>query len=468
MATFSPSPLLFSRAFRRRTAAFAASLVVPLVAASASAQPLVYYGGGVISNVEVIQVAWTSGVDATFQADLTGFYKAILGSTYLDWLSEYDTLGKVGYADGLPGSEQHIGRGTFLGAFVIEPLNGSTLLTNDDVAAELVAQLDSGALPAPKLDGVGRVVSLYMFDFPAEIQLTSGTNQSCVNFDAYHSTVLRDGLAIPFGAHPDCAQTFGRRTTAHSHELVEAITDPDVGLASFTGRPMAWREAPSVTGGEEISDLCQSQTGLIGDYKVTKNWSNYANACVVEIPICDGILEPPACRPCIAFDSGFGCSGETPLCAEEGPRKGQCIACTAEDTSACGGATPLCDTEANTCVGCLTDVDCTEGASPVCDGGTGTCRGCAATDECSSGVCDTSADEAAGQCVECVLDADCGAGQLCAEHACAPRPAPADAASDDEGCSVGAGAVGRSAPGGWLLAGLVAVLGALRRRARRP
>ncbi len=96
MATESRSRSRLSPVFRRRSAAFAASLVVPLVAASASAQPLVYYGGGVISNVEVVQVAWTSGVDATFQADLTEFYKAILSSTYLDWLSEYDTLGKVG------------------------------------------------------------------------------------------------------------------------------------------------------------------------------------------------------------------------------------------------------------------------------------------------------------------------------------------------------------------------------------
>lgn len=466
MATESRSRTRLSAVFRRRGAAFAASLVVPLVAASASAQPLVYYGGGVISNVEVVQVAWTSGVDATFQADLTEFYKAILGSTYLDWLSEYDTLGKVGYIDGLPGSEQHIGRGSFVGAYVIQPGLTSTLLTEADIAEELIAQLDSGALPAPKVDGVGRVVSLYMFDFPAEIQLTSGTDQSCVDFGAYHGTALRVGLAIPFGAHPDCGQTFGKHTTTHSHELVEAITDPDVGLTTTLARPLAWATEVSLTGTEEISDICETQAGVIAGHKVTKNWSNFANACVVEIPICDGVLVQPACRPCIAFDSGFGCSGETPLCAEDGPRKGQCIACTAKDSSACGGVTPLCDSAANTCVGCLADADCSDGAAPVCDSDTGTCRGCSATEECQSGVCDTDADEAEGQCVECLVDSDCGAEQLCAEHACAARPPAPDVESDD-GCSVGAGAVGQSAAGGWLLAALATAFGALRRRARR-
>ena len=80
------------------TAAGSAFVALSAAATPAPAQPLVYYGGGVISNVKVVQVAWTAEVPATRQADLTKFYEAVLGSTYLDWLSECDTIGKEGFS----------------------------------------------------------------------------------------------------------------------------------------------------------------------------------------------------------------------------------------------------------------------------------------------------------------------------------------------------------------------------------
>ena len=54
----------FARASRRRRhlAALVAAGATLLAGATAGAQPLVYYGGRVISNVEIVQVAWTSGV----------------------------------------------------------------------------------------------------------------------------------------------------------------------------------------------------------------------------------------------------------------------------------------------------------------------------------------------------------------------------------------------------------------------
>lgn len=465
-----------SRAARGKGALVAAgtALVALSAAASpASAAPLVYYGGGVISNVEVVQVAWTSNVGAAHQAELTQFYVTILGSTYLDWLSEYDTIGKVGFGDGLPGSEQHIGRGSFTGAFVIAPDNAATALSGKDIEQELAAQIGTGALPEPELDAGGRVRSLYMIDFPPGYEITHGSEVGCADFVAYHGTIVVDGLAVPYGVHPDCGLTFGHVTTAHTHELVEAITDPDTGLALGLSRPMAWRATAEDGGAKEISDLCEGfGVGLVGGYKVAKNWSNFAGGCVVEVPVCDGELESPACRPCSAHDSGFACSGETPLCAEDGAKKGQCVACTATDASACVGATPLCDGEASTCVGCLADADCTDVGAPVCDGEIRACRGCSANEECQSGACDTAGDAQAGQCVECVVDADCGADEVCEEHACAARPAETTTGGGSEteeggGCAVGGGAGGTRAAGGWLFAALAVAWGRLRSRSSR-
>lgn len=84
--------------------AAAVTIALPLAESTAEAQPLVYYGGGVISNVQIVQVAWTPEVSADRKDKLSDFYKTILGTTYLDWFQEYDTIGLLG-VDGLPGSD---------------------------------------------------------------------------------------------------------------------------------------------------------------------------------------------------------------------------------------------------------------------------------------------------------------------------------------------------------------------------
>ena len=63
-----------------------------------------YYGGKVLQNVVVEEVNWGTGVNATVQSTLGGFYAAVTASAYFDWLSEYNTVGLNGMSDGLPGS----------------------------------------------------------------------------------------------------------------------------------------------------------------------------------------------------------------------------------------------------------------------------------------------------------------------------------------------------------------------------
>src|SRR5882672_7140926 len=154
---------------------------------------LKYYGGEVLSNVEIIEVSWNASVDQTYMTKLQGFYVAIVKSPFIDWMQEYDTIGKTGFADMLAGTNQHIGRGTFGSMVTITPANMKTMLDDNELQVELLAQLTAMKLPQPKLDAGGHVNSLYMIDFPAGISITLEGLKSCQSFGAYHFTVTYNG-----------------------------------------------------------------------------------------------------------------------------------------------------------------------------------------------------------------------------------------------------------------------------------
>jgi hypothetical protein len=323
-----------------------------------------YYGGRVISNVAVVAVFWTANVDVTVQQRVGSFYAAVTNSSYLDWLSEYDTVGRVG-SGGQGGSEQHIGRGRFVGAFTIEPATSDTALDNDQIATELAAQIAAGSLPAPSLDAAGNVNSLYVVEMPPGYVVTLLGAKSCSAFCSYHWTASIGGHSVPYVVLPDmhgcagaaCGQGFDDETILRSHEIAEAITDTESGMvdpADFAaGRdvyPMAW----SADGGakSEIADLCfsafQGDHDTVAGYAVQKLWSNYAGKCVVGVPICDGATQPPSCRECTHYDDGAACSGEEPVCDED---TGRCRACEGSECPADPDAGVGADTGASASAG---------------------------------------------------------------------------------------------------------------------
>lgn len=262
-----------------------------LSASTPSNAQLAYYGGAVISNVSVVVVFWGSGVDSTTQANIGPFYSSVTNSTYFDWLSEYNTSGLTAQ-DGSPGTSQSIGRGTLAGTYTITPSNTSTTLADTDIQTELDAQISAGALPPPGAN------SLYMTYFPPGFTITQGSSQSCVagGFCAYHGTYNGASGEVFYGVVPDesagsgcdtgCGSntTFNNLTSVSSHEMIEAVTDAEVGIAtgSTIGRPIAWYDANN----GEIGDICNAQQGSItgGDgstWTVQTEWSNVSNACIV-------------------------------------------------------------------------------------------------------------------------------------------------------------------------------------------
>jgi hypothetical protein len=131
------------------------------------------------------------------------------------------------------------------------------------------------------------------FPFGKSVAAPDGS-LSCVwgGFCGYHGTFKIGSQSVYYGVLPAlggvCAFACGTGTpfqnqqSVASHELIGAITDPDVGLATVIGQPLAWYDP---TFGE-IGDLCKGQQGTyIGldgnSYALHLAFSNTANDCVL-------------------------------------------------------------------------------------------------------------------------------------------------------------------------------------------
>lgn len=274
-------------------------------AAAPAGSRLTYYGGRVVSNTQVVQVLWGAGsylsnVSGTASPSIATFYQGVLNSAYVDWLDgDYNTVSPSPAANTTK-SNQHIGRGSFLRQVTITPSTSASSISDATIQSELAAQIQAGVLPAPTHDAAGNNNTYYAVFFPPGKTITQGGSSSCVSggFCAYHGTVANvSGFGeIYYGVHPDmqagsgCATgcggstVFGNYTSVASHELIEMVTDPEVGLATVNGPPLAWYD--SVNG--EIGDICNAQQGsVVGSdgvtYVVQTEFSNSQNNCIVSI-----------------------------------------------------------------------------------------------------------------------------------------------------------------------------------------
>lgn len=271
----------------------------PIGFAAPAGAHLSYFGGPIISNVQVVQVLYGSGsynsqVAGTTSPSMGKFFGDITGSGsgLISLLTQYNTTISGG-------TNQTFGFGTFGGLFQIVPSagnNGSTI-SDSQIQSELLAQINAGHLPAPVLDAAGNPNTLYMIFFPPGKTITQGGSSSCVagGFCAYHGTTssLFNGHNVLYGVLPDMqagsgcstgcgtSTTFGNYTSVTSHELVEAMTDADVGIATTFAPPLAWYDQNN----GEIGDICNAQQGSYTangtTYTIQLEFSNSANNCVL-------------------------------------------------------------------------------------------------------------------------------------------------------------------------------------------
>jgi hypothetical protein len=233
-----------------------------------------YYGGSVFTAPRVVNVIWGPNVNTTIVSTVSGLSAALVQSTYLDQMSQYNTKGATAI-NGHKSTKQVIGRGTFFGQVQIKPKNTATSLTDEDVQKELKHQIKKGKLPAADLN------TLYMVYFPSTVSISLDGLQSCVDFGAYHFAVNDTKLAknnIFYAVEPDCHSSIGSITFAASHEFAEATTDNVPTPGSFPDFPQAWNDDQ----GYEIGDLCSPSgqlTAGTAHYVVTQYFLNSTHAC---------------------------------------------------------------------------------------------------------------------------------------------------------------------------------------------
>ncbi|HEY0482159.1 MAG TPA: hypothetical protein VGD37_31785 [Kofleriaceae bacterium] len=231
---------------------------------------LQFFGGPTLPNIHVSPIFWNPTVQ--FQGTLSPFYNDVPNSPLYTMLSQYG----IGHGSGRPGVVA--GRST-------------RNIRDSDIRTEVLFEINQGTVPQPNDPN-----NYYPVHLAPNMQVTAPDgSQSCVVFCAYHGTfTVRDvngqQFNVNYGVLPDLSgacngvcggsSVVNNTTSVASHELVEATTDPAVGLATVIGFPLAWYD-PSFG---EIGDICNGQqgttTGNGHSYTIQLEFSNARNDCI--------------------------------------------------------------------------------------------------------------------------------------------------------------------------------------------
>ncbi len=229
-------------------------------AAPANAK-LSYNGGVLLANVEVFTVFWgkqfaKGGALADMPAKLNGFFDAILKSTLMDQMAEYNT------------PKYNIGHGSRSGSITITTGSPKKSITDTTIQTTLKNWINSNkAFPQPNAN------TLYFLYLENGVSVTMGGSKSCSSFCGYHNNASSK-IFYAVMPYPSCSGCLGGKspfdalTGTSSHELCEAITDPVPGAG--------WYD--NVNG--EIGDICAWQFKQLAGYNIQLEWSNKNKKCI--------------------------------------------------------------------------------------------------------------------------------------------------------------------------------------------
>ena len=220
--------------------------------AAGGADKFVDNNGPVLQVVQVYLIywgsAWTSSPPPTPSADqITGACRTIMASAYLTGLAQY----------------RGIGRGFVRGTAVITASNPPSGFSDNQVSTFIDAQITAGTVPGADVDNQ----TLYCVIMP------KGTNASNTSFVGEHTYYTRGSQRIHF-AWVTNSGNLASVTRILSHEIVEAVTDPEG--SAFLGVAGTCSQG----GWCEIGDVCSS-TAVLDGVTVQSYWSNQAGACAV-------------------------------------------------------------------------------------------------------------------------------------------------------------------------------------------
>jgi hypothetical protein len=192
-----------------------------------------YFGGNLLTQVEAQALylgnEWSSvPADSAETTTLDGFLKDLTGGAYMDALT------RAGYG---------VGRGTAsAGAIDNTALTSGSVITDASIQARIQADISSGLLQAPDAN---RLYVVYVApDVAVNLGNGQGTTQQGIlgyhgafaGHDASGNTfTIRYAVVVTPGgaAHNSSLGTsvIDQLTAVSSHELAEAVTDPDVNFA---------------------------------------------------------------------------------------------------------------------------------------------------------------------------------------------------------------------------------------------
>jgi hypothetical protein len=251
-----------------------------------------YHGGAILSHVDVRTVFYGQGWNTSDSWGITRYYldkfqADITKSPYMAMLGEYG-----------------VGRGSFGGYDNVTDSStpaGSASVTESQIQNMLRSEIFTGRLPWETGN------KLY-FVYLAPGQKLDAWDVA--NSDGAHhgSYLLLPGFfntpvyyaVVPYSSN------FQTMTWISSHELAEAVTDPDVRLSDPTGPNTgfdwtygAWYNLSG--GGAEIGDIVNGQTASFAangtTYTVQKEWSNYFGRGIIANGNQAGWLDVPPTTP---------------------------------------------------------------------------------------------------------------------------------------------------------------------------
>ncbi len=256
---------------------------------------VVFYGGHVLPHVEAQPVFYGSGwsTNTATQTYLNAYEKDLTGGAYMD------ALNQAGYG---------VGRGT-AAAGVVDPISISpgAVITDASIQARLKSEISSGLVPAPDAN---RLYVVYVEPNVA-VNLGSGQGTTQQGILGYHgafagangATIRYAVVAYPGGAAGNSSlgtSAVDQLTSVASHELAEAVTDPDVNYST-----LGWYDPQR----GEIGDITESNSnalvrldGYLVQEVSTKN--DQLLSIALSPPVSPPPLSPPVTTPTVTTLTG--------------------------------------------------------------------------------------------------------------------------------------------------------------------
>lgn len=163
---------------------------VPLGHSIKVAPRVTYFGGPVISNIQVFTIYWGSSFTKPQADKVENYYKQVVNSSYLDWLVEYNT------------PSQRIGRGSFIGSYFAKDAPTGNI-KQDQVEAFLLSLRSKDLIPKTTAD------TYYAIHTDRSVSFTTTDGSSCSEFLAAHYSFKDEqGKYVYWAVMPDCGSRY--------------------------------------------------------------------------------------------------------------------------------------------------------------------------------------------------------------------------------------------------------------------